>query len=89
MRMKTRLGPPSGIPLGRPAVGQLKVTRRSQPILKLAKANVQVKRHESTSISGMAVVPTRQAKPPAVTRVDERRGFPRCRRIVRYNLGNG
>jgi hypothetical protein len=39
-------------------------------------------------MSGMMVAPTQQAKPPTVTQADERRDFPRCRRTVRYKLGD-
>jgi hypothetical protein len=41
------------------------------------------------SISGGTVALTRQAKPVALTRVDEQRGFPRCRKTVPYKPRDG
>jgi hypothetical protein len=88
VRMKTPLGPPSRHPPRASCGGPAESNQAKQAHSEPAKANVRVKCHESTSISSMMVAPTRQAKPSAVTRVDKRRGFARCRRTVRYKPGN-
>jgi hypothetical protein len=88
MHMKTRLGPPSRHSPGASCGGPTESNQAKQAHSEPTKANIRVRHHESTSISSMKVAPTQQAKPSAVTRAVERRGFPRCRRIVRYEPRN-
>jgi hypothetical protein len=81
-------GPPGRHPPRASCGGPAKSNRVKQAHSDKAKAHVRVRCHESTSMSGMTVAPTRPAEPLTITRVDEHRNFPRCRRTVRYKPGD-
>jgi hypothetical protein len=58
MRMNTRLGPPSKRPPGASCSGSAESNQAKQAHSESAKADARVRRHESTSKSGMTVAPT-------------------------------
>jgi hypothetical protein len=88
MCMETCLGPPVRHPPGASCGGPAESNQAKQAHSDTAKAHVRVRCHESTSMSGVMVVPTRQAEPPAITWADERKNFSRYRRTVCYKPGD-
>jgi hypothetical protein len=85
--LKCVLGHLAGLLLGHPMDGQAECNHVRQAQSKPVKTNARVKRYGSTSISGGAVVITRQAKPSTLTRRDEWGRFYICRETVCYKQG--